>query len=63
MLFFREGYQSMNVTALRSKHNVRQVTFDAPVDDLLSLRWSVAIWLTLAAGSWAAVIYAVSLIF
>ena len=53
----------MNVTALRSKQVVRDVVHEMPDDDLIPLRWSVWIWLTLAAGSWAAVIYAASLIF
>jgi hypothetical protein len=58
-----ERPQSMNVTALRSKQFARQDVFDAPDDDLIPLRYSVAIWLVLAAGSWAVVIYAASLIF
>jgi hypothetical protein len=53
----------MNVTALRSKQFARHHVFDAPDDDLIPLRYSVGIWLVLAAGSWAAVIYAASLIF
>lgn len=34
-----------------------------PRDDVLPLRWSIPVWLVLAAASWAAIYYALSLIF
>jgi len=53
----------MNEMALRSKQSLGQDTFNAPDEELIPLRWSVPIWLVLAAGSWVAVIYVVSLFF
>lgn len=53
----------MNIMALRSNRAIRQESFDTPEEDLLPLRWSVLIWLTLAAGSWAMVIFVASLLF
>jgi hypothetical protein len=53
----------MNIMALRSNRAFRQEAFETPVEDLLPLRWSVLIWLVLAAGSWVIVIFGASLIF
>lgn len=52
----------MNETALQSRQVLSHDALDVPQEDFIPLRWSVAIWLVLAAGSWAAVFYVVSLI-
>ena len=52
----------MNDTALRSRQILRHDMLEVPEPDLLPLRWSVPIWLILAAASWAGVFYVVSLI-
>jgi len=59
----RKRCPPMNEMALRSKQSLGQDTFNAPDEELIPLRWSVPIWLVLAAGSWVAVIYVVSLFF
>jgi hypothetical protein len=53
----------MNDMALRTKQALGQDSFGAPEQDLIPLRWSVVIWLVLAAGSWATVFYIGSLFF
>lgn len=53
----------MNEMALRSKQALNQDALNTPTDELVPLRWSVPIWLALAAGSWVGVIYVVSLFF
>ena len=53
----------MNETAFRTKQAMGEDAFNAPAQDLIPLRWSVVIWLALAAGSWAAVFYIGSLFF
>jgi len=52
----------MNETALHSKVHATREAFAAPHDDLLPLRWSIPVWLVLAAASWAAVYGLISLI-
>lgn len=57
---------SMNETALQSLQFRQALDHDAlqmPEEDLIPLRWSVALWLVLAAVSWAGVFAVVSLIF
>jgi len=56
----------MNETALQSLQFRQALDHDAlqmPEEDLIPLRWSVALWLVLAAVSWAGVFAVVSLIF
>jgi hypothetical protein len=53
----------MNETALQSRQALSNDTLQMPQEDFIPLRWSVALWLVLAAGSWAAVFYVISLIF
>jgi hypothetical protein len=52
----------MTNTALRSKMTQADDAFDPPQEELLSLRWSIAVWLVLAAASWAGAYFALSLI-
>ena len=52
----------MSDTALRSKLALTDETFSPPEEELLPLRWSIAIWLVLAAASWGAVYFVLSLI-
>ena len=47
---------------LQSKLSLVDETFSPPAEDLLPLRWSIAVWLVLAAASWAGVYFALSLI-
>ena len=53
----------MNEMTLRSKQALGSDGLGAPSEDLIPLRWSVPIWLSLAAASWVAVIYGISLLF
>lgn len=52
----------MSDTALRSKLALTDEAFSPPNEELLPLRWSIAIWLVLAAASWGAVYFVLSLI-
>jgi hypothetical protein len=51
----------MTTPALRSKMTVTDQTFGPVSDDTLPLKWSIALVLTLAAASWAAIWFAISL--
>lgn len=51
----------MNNTVLQSKTAVSDDGFDAPDDELLPLRWSIPVWLVLAAASWTGVYFVASL--
>ena len=53
----------MNDLALRSRKILDPNMFEAPAHDVLPLRWSVPIWLFLAAASWTAVYFVASLFF
>jgi hypothetical protein len=59
----RERFRPMKKTALRSKQVIAQDGFDTSARDLVSLWWSVPIWLALSAATWVALIYAASLFF
>jgi hypothetical protein len=48
--------------ALRSKMTVVDHTYEPAQDDVLPLKWSVVLLLTLAAASWAAIWFVISLI-
>lgn len=48
-------------TALRSKLALTNRTLDPPADDVLPLRWSVIVLLTLAGASWGVIYLLVSL--
>ena len=63
MIRSRERVLSLNEMALRTKQALGQDAFDVPEQDMIPLRWSVVIWLALAAGSWAMVFYIGSLFF
>jgi len=52
----------MTETALRSKMVLTDETFSPPEEELLPLKWSIAVWLLLAAGSWGGIYFALSLI-
>jgi hypothetical protein len=52
----------MNETALRTKMPLANDALNAPDEDLLPLRWSIPVWLVLAAASWGAVYFVLSLI-
>lgn len=52
----------MTKQALRSKMTVVDQTFGPAHDDVLPLKWSIALLLTLAAASWAAIWFVVSLV-
>ncbi len=52
----------MTETALRSKMVLTDEVFSPPDEGLLPLKWSIAVWLVLAAGSWGAVYFVLSLI-
>jgi hypothetical protein len=51
----------MTETALRSKMTIPNVAFAPPQEELLPLKWSIAVWLVLAAGSWGAIYFVLSL--
>lgn len=47
---------------LRSKLALVDESYSPPEEDVLPLKWSIAVWLGLAAASWGAVYFALSLI-
>ncbi len=52
----------MTETALRSKMVLTDDAFSPPAEELLPLKWSIAVWLLLAAGSWGGLYFVLSLI-
>jgi hypothetical protein len=52
----------MSNAALRSKLTLTDEAFSPPEEELLPLKWSIAVWLVLAAASWGAVYFVLSLI-
>lgn len=52
----------MSDTALRSKIPMTDEAFSPPEEELLPLKWSIAIWLGLAAASWGGIYFVLSLI-
>lgn len=52
----------MTPTAFRSKLALSDDGYSPPEEDLLPLKWSIPIWLVLAAASWGAVYFVISLI-
>lgn len=52
----------MSDTALSSKLSLRDESFSPPEEELLPLKWSIAIWLALAAASWGGIYFVLSLI-
>lgn len=53
----------MSDSALRTKLVLTDEAFSPPDEDLLPLKWSILVWLVLAAASWGAVYFVLSLIF
>ena len=51
----------MTETALRSKLVLTDEAFSPPDEELLPLKWSIAVWLLLAAGSWGGLYFVLSL--
>lgn len=47
---------------LRSKLALVDESYSPSEEDVLPLKWSIAVWLVLAAASWGAVYFALSLI-
>jgi hypothetical protein len=51
----------MNKPALRPKMTLVDQTFGPATDDVMPLKWSIALVMTLGAASWAAIWFVVSL--
>ena len=47
--------------ALQSKLTLVDQAFEPPQEELLPLKWSIAVWLVLSAASWGGIYFLLSL--